>query len=150
MSLSFYTAGKTWHAPKFQFLRDGFMMPVKARWIDADPESDLVKNHKGDLWQMCLEDVRDSNFVLLFCGDSDEEQRGALVEIGMAYSLGKRVYAVGNCKTITATDTSDVAFTHHPLWTWLPHTDLYKGAILATAMEMEAQKSASPLKQRVH
>ena len=150
MSLSFYTAGKIWHAEKFQFLRDGFMMPVKARWIDLEQDSDIVANHKDELWQQCYEDVRDSDFVLLYCGESDEEQRGALVEIGMAYGMGKRVYAIGSCKTIQPTAISDVAFTHHHLWTWLPHTDLYKGAILALAMEMEAMKSAPPRKQRVH
>ena len=31
---TFYTAGKVWHAPKFQELRDEIGMPVQARWID--------------------------------------------------------------------------------------------------------------------
>ena len=38
-----------------------------------------------------------------------EEQRGALVEVGMAYGLGKAVYAVGKSKSIAPNEISDVA-----------------------------------------
>lgn len=129
--MKFYTAGKIWHAPKFQMLRDALGLPVQARWIDLDNESDFVRNRKGDLWQLCLEDVTQSDFVLLYSEDFEEEQRGALVEIGMAYGVGKPVYAIGNCKSIAANEISDVAFTHHELWTWLDTDDLLLGAMLA-------------------
>lgn len=129
--MKFYTAGKIWHAPKFQMLRDTLGLPVQARWIDLDNESDFVLNRKGDLWQLCLEDVTQSDFVLLYCENFEEEQRGALVEIGMAYGVGKPVYAIGKCKSIAANEISDVAFTHHDLWTWLDTDDLLLGAMLA-------------------
>jgi hypothetical protein len=135
--MKFYTAGKVWHAPKFQFLRDGYLLPVQARWIDVDAESDLVQNRKRDLWQMCYEDVRDSDFVLLYSHETNEEQRGALVEIGMAYGMNKRVYAIGSCHSIRPNAISDVAFTHHHLWTWLDTEDLYKGALQALSLEMK-------------
>lgn len=138
--LKFYTAGKIWHAPKFKALRDELLMPVQARWIDLEDESDIVKNRKGDLWQLCLEDVTQSDFVLLYCEDFNEEQRGALVEIGMAYGAGKPVYAVGRCKSIAANEISDVAFTHHKLWTWLNTDKLHIGAMMA--MSYEAAKRA--------
>lgn len=51
MSLSFYVAGKVWLAPKFQFLRDTVGLPVRARWIDLQQDSDIVQNHKDQLWQ---------------------------------------------------------------------------------------------------
>jgi hypothetical protein len=136
MSLSFYTAGKVWLAPKFQHLRDTIGLPVRARWIDLEQDSDIVTNRKGDLWQMCYEDVRDSDFVLLYCEEQSEEQRGALVEIGMAYGMGKRVYAIGSCSSIKPNSISDVAFTHHHLWTWLDTDNLVKGVYYAFAMEM--------------
>lgn len=136
MSLSFYTAGKIWHAPKFRHLRDELKLPVKARWIDVESDSDLVQNRKNDLWQMCYEDVRDSDFVLLYSEDFAEEQRGALVEVGMAYGMGKPVYAVGKCASICPNGISDVAFTHHHLWTWLDAPNLVKGAFYATAMQL--------------
>jgi len=138
--LTFYTAGKIWHAPKFQALRDEMMMPVKARWIDLDNDSDFVINRKDQLWNLCYEDVRDSDFVLLYCEDFEEEQRGALVEIGMAYGFGKPVYAVGRCKTISPNEISDVAFTHFKNWTWLNTDKLEIGAMMA--MSMEAAKRA--------
>lgn len=138
--LTFYTAGKIWHAPKFQALRDEMMMPVKARWIDLDNDSDFVINRKDQLWNLCYEDVRDSDFVLLYCEDFEEEQRGALVEIGMAYGFGKPVYAVGRCKTISPNEISDVAFTHFENWTWLNTDKLEIGAMMA--MSMEAAKRA--------
>jgi len=138
--LTFYTAGKIWHAPKFQALRDQMMMPVKARWIDLDNDSDFVINRKDQLWKLCYEDVRDSDFVLLYCEDFNEEQRGALVEIGMAYGFGKPVYAVGKCKTISPNEISDVAFTHFENWTWLNTDDLLTGAMMA--MSYEAAKRA--------
>ena len=128
---SFYTAGKVWHNKKFQHLRDTLRMPVRARWIDLDNESDLVLNHKDQLWQLCYEDVRDSDFVLLYCEDQSEEQRGALVEIGMAFGMNKPVYAIGSCKTIQPNAISDVAFTHFRNFHWLPTTDLHWGALLA-------------------
>lgn len=129
---TFYTAGKVWHNTKFQFLRDTLGLPVKARWIDLDNDSDFVLNQKDKLWTLCYEDVRDSDFVLLFCEDFNEEQRGALVEIGMAFGFGKPVYAVGRCKTISPNEISDVAFTHFPNWTWITETtDLVQGAMIA-------------------
>jgi|TARA_B100002019_G_scaffold286780_1_gene297762 nucleoside 2-deoxyribosyltransferase len=136
--ITFYTAGKVWHNEKFQALRSkGF--PVKARWIDLDNESDFVLNQKDELWKQCFEDVRDSDFVLLYCEDDSEEQRGALVEIGMAFGFDKPVYAVGACKTIKPNKISDVAFTHYERFHWLPTNDLTKGAMMA--MEIERKKA---------
>ena len=88
-----YTAGKIWHAPKFQYLRDVLGYDVNARWIDLEDSNWIVRKRKDILWQICYEDVRDCDFVLLYCEDMSEEQRGALVEIGMAYAF-KPVYAV--------------------------------------------------------
>ena len=141
MSLSFYTAGKIWHAPKFQMLRDTIGLPVRARWIDLNQDSDIVVNHKDQLWQKCYEDVRDSDFVLLYSEAMAEEQRGALVEIGMAYGMGKPVYAVGRCNSICPNGISDVAFTLHDLWTWLDTDNLVKGAYYAIATELGKRSS---------
>ena len=136
MSLSFYCAGKIWLAPKFQMLRDVVGLPVRARWIDLEQDSDIVANRKGDLWQQCYEDVRDSDFLLLYSENQSEEQRGALVEVGMAYGMGKRVYAIGSCNSTKPNEISDVAFTHHHLWTWLDTDNLVKGAYYAMGLEI--------------
>ena len=122
-----YTAGKVWHQDKFKDLRDNKNYNVKARWIDLKDEDDIVQNHKDELWKLCYEDVRDCDFVLLYCEDQNEEQRGALVELGMAYGFGKPVYAVGTCKTIQPNKISDVAFTHFSKFHWVDESDLLKG-----------------------
>ena len=66
----------------------------------------------------------------------NEEQRGALVELGMAYGFGKPVYAVGTCKTIQPTKISDVAFTHYHDFHWLPTSDLEVGYKMAINREL--------------
>ena len=136
-----YTAGKIWHAPKFQYLRDVLGYNVNARWIDLEDSNWIVRKRKDILWQICYEDVRDCDFVLLYCEDISEEQRGALVEIGMAYAFGKPVYAVGTCKTIQPNKISDVAFTHFEGFHWLPESDLLKGFRMAEKMHLKARKA---------
>ena len=136
-----YTAGKIWHAPKFQYLRDVLGYDVNARWIDLDDNNWIVRKRKDILWQICYEDVRDCDFVLLYCEDISEEQRGALVEIGMAYAFQKPVYAVGTCKTIQPNKISDVAFTHFEGFHWLPESDLLKGFRMAEKMHFKARKA---------
>ena len=135
------TAGKIWHAPKFQYLRDVLGYDVNARWIDLEDSNWIVRKRKDILWQICYEDVRDCDFVLLYCEDMSEEQRGALVEIGMAYAFGKPVYAVGTCKTIQPNKISDVAFTHFEGFHWLPESDLLKGFRMAEKMHLKARKA---------
>ena len=136
-----YTAGKIWHAPKFQYLRDVLGYDVNARWIDLEDSNWIVRKRKDILWQICYEDVRDCDFVLLYCEDISEEQRGALVEIGLAYAVGKPVYAVGTCKTIQPNKISDVAFTHFEGFHWLPESDLLKGFRMAEKMHLKARKA---------
>ena len=136
-----YTAGKIWHAPKFQYLRDVLGYDVNARWIDLEDSNWIVRKRKDILWQICYEDVRDCDFVLLYCEDMSEEQRGALVEIGMAYAFGKPVYAVGTCKTNQPNKISDVAFTHFEGFHWLPESDLLKGFRMAEKMHLKARKA---------
>ena len=136
-----YTAGKIWHAPKFQYLRDVLGYDVNARWIDLEDSNWIVRKRKDILWQICYEDVRDCDFVLLYCEDMSEEQRGALVEIGMAYAFQKPVYAVGTCKTIQPNKISDVAFTHFEGFHWLPESDLLKGFRMAEKMHLKARKA---------
>lgn len=136
-----YTAGKIWHAGKFQTLRSlGYR--VNARWIDYDENHPIVQD-KRKLWQHCWEDVRDCDFVLLYCGDDEEEQRGALVEIGMAYGCNKPVYAANKCKSLRANAISDVAFTHHYLWQWLDSTNHIWAAVEARSRWMQSQAVAA-------
>lgn len=139
--MNFYTAGKIWHAPKFRELRDSYGFVVNSRWIDLESDSDIVLNRKDELWTQCLEDVRSSSFVLLYSEEFGEEQRGALVELGMAFAFNKPVYAIGACKSLKANGISDVAFTHYPLFSWLQATDLVTGSIEAIMKYRKSRKA---------
>lgn len=135
----FYTASKIWHAPRFKTIREmGF--DVQARWIDLEQDDPIVTDHKDQLWQLCFEDVRDSDFLLLYSGDESEEQRGALVELGMAYGMNKPVFAINRCRSLRANDISDVAFTHHHLFTWLTSQTLLQGVLEAHSLFQDMQK----------
>ena len=109
-----YAAGKTWHDVTFRQLRDLLGYNIISRWIDYEKSSDIVLNHKDRLWTHCLEDATTADITIVYCGDANEEQRGALVEIGHALAAGKFVYLLNSCKTFEANEGSDVAFTHHP------------------------------------
>lgn len=137
-----YTAGKIWHANTFRMLRDDLSFNINARWIDYASDSDIVQNKKDKLWQHCYEDVRDCDAVLLYAKEQEEEQRGALVEIGMAFGMGKPVFAVGKCVSIMPNAISDVAFTHHKLWRWMADKDIVTAAYKITLITGYAKKAA--------
>lgn len=116
--MKIYGASKVWHAPLWQDIRSqGF--DITGRWIDYTDDSYIVTHCKDVLWQHCLEDVTAADAVIIYCGDSEEEQRGVIMEAGHAIGQGTPVYCINSCKTFAANATSDVAFTHHRLWNWV-------------------------------
>ena len=113
--MKIYGASKVWHAPLWQDIRSqGF--DITGRWIDYTDDSYIVTHCKDILWQHCLEDVTAADAVIIYCGDSEEEQRGVVMEAGHAIGQGKPVYCINSCKTFSPNAISDVAFTHHRLW----------------------------------
>lgn len=135
-----YTAGKIWHAPKFQFLRDQMGFDVNARWIDFKDDDYVVQHDKRRLWEICYEDVRDCDVVLIYAEMFDEEQRGALVEVGMAYGMRKPIVALGRCMSTCANGISDVAFTHYDLWNWVDESlTLDQAATIAVKTHKQTQ-----------
>ena len=116
--MKIYGASKVWHAPLWKDIRSqGF--DITGRWIDYTDDSYIVTHCKDILWQHCLEDVTAADAVIIYCGDSEEEQRGVIMEAGHAIGQGKPVYCINSCKTFAANAISDVAFTHHRLWNWV-------------------------------
>lgn len=121
-----YSASKIWFAPEWNRLRDKCGYNIVSRWHDIPcgtkerPEGakKLAPSEKTDLWIMCLQDVSRAEMLIVY-GEPTDEQRGALVEIGMAFGQNKPVFAIGECKSFTPCEHSDVAFTHHPLWHWI-------------------------------
>ena len=121
-----YGASKIWHAPMWQTMR-AELHNIVSRWIDLTDDNPIVQNQKDVLWRMCFEDVQACDYLVLYSGDEKEEQRGALVELGMAMGMNKPIFAINRCKSLRASPISDVAFTHFDGFTWLDATSMREG-----------------------
>lgn len=93
-------------------------------WIELDSDSYFVKHEKGKLWDLCLQDIRKSDFLILYSHNFCDDHNGALVEIGSAHALRKEVFEVGTSFRTTLSDNSDVAYTHHGFYKKMEQTTL--------------------------
>jgi len=117
-----YAAGKVWHAPKFREMRDAGYN-VATEWINWGKQAindPRIREH-------CLRDATKCDLLIIYCEDENEEQRGAMVEIGHALAAGNPVYCIGKCYTLKPSAISDVAVTHHKLWHWTKATTIKAG-----------------------
>lgn len=69
--------------------RDLLGVPIVSSWIDeaADGETEDF----GELWERILAEITECNRLVLYAEPSDFPLKGALVEVGMALSLGKPI-----------------------------------------------------------
>jgi len=125
---SIYSASKIWHAPKWVDLRDNHGYNIIARWINIpcgtpdDPTGAklLTPAEKRQLWLNCQHDTVTADMTVVYA-EKNNEQRGALVEMGMALGSAlasntpKPIYVIGTCPSFEVAGHSDVAFMHHPL-----------------------------------
>ena len=101
-----YTASKTTHAHMWKSLRtEG--VDVVSTWIDEAGEGQTASY--AELSQRCIEEVRKAEILILYC-EPGEVLRGALIEAGVALTLGKPVFCTGFCNSLSR------VFTQHPLW----------------------------------
>ncbi len=91
-----YCASKSKYWPWWTALRAAGI-PITATWVDWDFNKDTGREPSHDSWQAhwiaCIEQARDADIVLAFCG-AEESQNGALLEVGAALGAGKMVYLV--------------------------------------------------------
>ena len=88
-----YIASKAKHAVHWKgFIQLGFV-GIQCRWFQyaGSDDDDLDYNQ---LWSECLEDVQLADVLICYCAPGDV-LKGALVEVGIALGLGKRVILVG-------------------------------------------------------
>ena len=86
-----YVASRVVRAPLWQAYRKNGV-PITASWIDEAGEGDTADF--GDLWQRIRGEIHGSRALVFYAaGVEDFPFKGALVEIGMALAMGKRVYA---------------------------------------------------------
>lgn len=104
--MKIYCASKVKYAPLWLKFRETGVNIIST-WIDeAGPGQS--KSYK-DLSLRCFQEVSQCDFVVLYCEDEDI-LKGALMEVGAAIALGKRVICVGWCASISP------VFIFHPLW----------------------------------
>jgi nucleoside 2-deoxyribosyltransferase len=77
--------------------RDGHI--VTSSWVDRhEQERDLTREQRKEICDDNLKGVRQADTLLYL---HNPACRGALIELAMAWSLGKRIIAVGNPRDIT-------------------------------------------------
>tara|TARA_Y100000310_G_C20649818_1_gene798757 strand:- start:1361 stop:1828 length:468 start_codon:yes stop_codon:yes gene_type:complete len=135
-----YSASKIWHAEKWLDLRDNYNYDIISSWIEVpcgtkeNPQGALkfTSAEQSILWQNCVREINQADLLIAYAEEGDD-QRGVLVEIGGALTISCPVYLIGNCDSFRKNDSSDAAFTHHPLFfTFLipnTHKEGYKAAI---------------------
>ena len=109
-SKRFYFASKVRHAQRWRDL-NGRGFTITSTWIYEAGEGQTADYAK--LAVRCLEEIRDSDAVLLYC-EPGEVLNGALIECGAALALGIPVRCIGDCKSISR------VFRSHPLWSEHP------------------------------
>lgn len=101
-----YIASKVKHAARWLRLRkQGYA--INSTWIDEAGE-DQNKDYT-ELAVRCLKEIQNADVLLLFC-QRGEVLKGALIEAGAALALGKEVFCVGKCHTLSQ------VFRSHPNW----------------------------------
>lgn len=120
-----YAAGKIWHAPKFQELRDLYGFDINSRWIDIQGDSSSPATYQGkeitrrQIWEMCLEDAISADCMVIYCEDMAEEMRGVIMEAGHSMAVNNPIFCINTTNSFSPCKISDVAFTHHPLWNFI-------------------------------
>jgi hypothetical protein len=130
-----YCASKSKYWPWWAALRAAGV-PLSAGWVDWDFNRDQSREPSHDQWRLhwtaCVEQARDADILLAFCG-AEENQNGALIEVGAALGAGKMVYLI--CE-------HDWSWRHHPNVRRFATLEAAVTAILA-GLEGERARSGS-------
>lgn len=115
MSAGIYVASRASIPSRAQMWRDlrNFQnWPIVSSWIYEDGPGQTKS--LTELWHRIEQEVRSSHGVLLYAADGDLPLKGALVEVGMALGMGKRVAVVLDGIALEET-------TLRPMGSWLQH-----------------------------
>jgi hypothetical protein len=89
---------------------------INSTWIDEAGPGQAKSARK--LWQRIENEIRASCGLILYAEKPDFPLKGALVEVGMALGMGKRV------KVVLDKDTLDMVLsscTNRPVGSWIMH-----------------------------
>ena len=122
VSLRFYVASKTKHAPMWRELR-ALGIPIISTWIDEAGEGQT--RDYSELAVRCVREISEADAILLYC-EPGEILKGAQAEYGIGLPLGKEIRCVGDSETICR------VFRKHPLWTDFPSLEAAIAAFKST------------------
>lgn len=98
---------------------------ITSSWIDEAGEGET--EDFGELWQRIYREISESDALILFATEGDFPLKGALVEVGIALGMGKKVFAC-------LPNVQLQGITFRPIGSWIKHplvtiADLYMPAI---------------------
>lgn len=104
-----YCASKSKHAPLWiEWKNKG--AKITSSWLEKFDQGRLP--NQTEHWDQILEDISGSD-SLLFYSETDEIQKGAIAEFGIAFALGKKLFYVGPIEgSLTAVEHQKVQ--HYP------------------------------------
>ena len=104
---SFYVASKVKHAEMWKRVARETGIRIVSTWIHEAGEGQTVDY--TELSQRCISEISGASAFILYC-EPGEVHKGALIESGVALTMGVHVYCVGTC------DSLNRVFSAHPLW----------------------------------
>ena len=108
--MKIYVASKVKHAPMWVAVRQ-YLLPkgheIVSTWIDEAGEGQTTSY--TELARRCIDEISACDVLILFCEPGDL-LKGALIEVGAALALGKKVAVVGDCESLSR------VFKAHDLW----------------------------------
>ncbi len=91
----FYISSKTKHSNKWKMIKPFFN--ITSRWIDVNKSKEQMDSQlKGNICSIIYEDIKNCDYLLFYSEDDEYEHYGSLLEIGIALSLGKKIYICGS------------------------------------------------------
>lgn len=108
--MNIYVASKVKHAAMWKAVRQ-YLLPknhaITSTWIDEAGEGETASY--TELATRCISEIAASDVLILYC-EPGELLKGALIEVGAALALGKKVAVVGDCESLSR------VFKSHGLW----------------------------------
>lgn len=111
-------------AEMWKELRDEKGWNIISTWIDESAPGQTES--MTELWHRITTEVSSCDSLILYVGWNDRLLKGALVEAGMALSLGKHVFVVFE-ESLTMAEMKDI------LGSWLAHPNVIVSASLFMA-----------------
>lgn len=112
-----YVSSIPGRAEMWKELRDEKGWSIISTWIDDSGAG------QTELWQRITTEVSSCDSLILYFGENDRVLKGALVEAGMALSLGKHVFVVFE-------ESLTMAEMENTLGSWLAHPNVVLSASL--------------------